>query len=112
MQFCLDIGMGDEHVQAINFGAIGAVIAHEITHGYDDQGRKFDDCGNIVDWWQEADAKLFQACGWRHESTHPLSQYVGLQAKTDLMKAQAEAYVYVDKDTKQEPAMCTHSPPP
>ena len=53
MQFCLDEGCGPEHLDAVNFGAIGAVIAHEITHGYDDQGRKFDDCGNICDWWQE-----------------------------------------------------------
>merc|ERR1712086_1104639 len=45
---------------AINFGGIGAVIAHEITHGYDDQGRKFDSNGNICDWWQEADAELFK----------------------------------------------------
>lgn len=45
---------------AINFGGIGAVIAHEITHGYDDQGRKFDADGNISDWWQEEDAVLFK----------------------------------------------------
>jgi len=44
---------------AINFGGIGAVIAHEITHGFDDQGRKFDSDGNINDWWTEADTELF-----------------------------------------------------
>ena len=43
----------------INLGAIGAVIAHEITHGYDDQGSKFDGDGNLTNWWTEDDIKLF-----------------------------------------------------
>jgi putative endopeptidase len=46
---------------AVNFGAIAGVIGHEITHGFDDQGRKFDGQGNLVDWWREADATAFQA---------------------------------------------------
>ncbi len=41
---------------AVNFGAIGAVIGHEIIHGYDDQGRKFDSQGNLKDWWTATDA--------------------------------------------------------
>jgi endothelin-converting enzyme/putative endopeptidase len=45
---------------AVNFGAIGAVIGHELTHGFDDQGRKFDPRGNLADWWTEEDAKEFQ----------------------------------------------------
>ncbi len=44
---------------AINYGAIGVVIGHEITHGYDDEGRKFDADGNLHEWWSEADAKEF-----------------------------------------------------
>lgn len=44
---------------AVNYGAIGVVIGHEITHGYDDQGRKFDAEGNLRDWWSEADGKEF-----------------------------------------------------
>ena len=44
---------------AINFGGIGAVIGHELTHGFDDQGRQFDGDGNLRDWWTEADAKAF-----------------------------------------------------
>ncbi|MGA7382818.1 MAG: M13 family metallopeptidase [Terriglobales bacterium] len=43
-------------IDAVNYGAIGMVIGHEITHGFDDQGRKFDDNGNLTDWWTPADA--------------------------------------------------------
>jgi endothelin-converting enzyme/putative endopeptidase len=45
---------------AVNFGAIGAVIGHELTHGFDDQGRQFDAKGNLADWWTEADGKAFE----------------------------------------------------
>jgi endothelin-converting enzyme/putative endopeptidase len=45
---------------AVNFGAIGAAIGHELTHGFDDQGRKFDAQGNLTDWWTEADGKEFE----------------------------------------------------
>lgn len=44
---------------ALNYGAIGAVIGHEMSHGFDDQGRKFDLEGNLKDWWTEADAKNY-----------------------------------------------------
>jgi len=52
-----DVEMDD----AVNYGAIGVVIGHEITHGYDDQGRKYDPDGNLNDWWTDADAKDFEA---------------------------------------------------
>src|SRR6266404_1693609 len=46
---------------AVNYGGIGAVIGHEMTHGFDDQGRKFDLNGNRSDWWTEEDAKNYTA---------------------------------------------------
>jgi predicted metalloendopeptidase len=45
---------------AVNYGAIGAVIGHEIGHGFDDQGRRFDGTGKLRDWWQPADETEFQ----------------------------------------------------
>ncbi|MDI1320207.1 MAG: M13 family metallopeptidase [bacterium] len=46
---------------AVNYGGIGAVIGHEITHGFDDQGCHYDGNGNLSDWWTEADTKEFKA---------------------------------------------------
>jgi predicted metalloendopeptidase len=54
-----EAGMDD----AVNFGAIGMVIGHEMTHGFDDQGRKFDAQGNLRDWWTEQDAKAYEQRG-------------------------------------------------
>jgi len=45
---------------ALNYGAIGAVIGHEMTHGFDDQGRKFDGDGNLRDWWTATDGAAFE----------------------------------------------------
>jgi putative endopeptidase len=45
---------------AVNYGAIGAVIGHELTHGFDNDGRKIDADGVLRDWWAPADAKVFQ----------------------------------------------------
>ncbi len=45
---------------AFNYGAIGVVIGHEMTHGFDDQGRQYDKEGNLKDWWTEEDAKKFE----------------------------------------------------
>ena len=46
---------------AFNYGAIGVVIGHEMTHGFDDQGRQYDKDGNMHDWWTESDGKNFTA---------------------------------------------------
>ena len=45
---------------AVNYGAIGAIMGHEITHGFDDQGRKIDDTGALRDWWTAQDAARFE----------------------------------------------------
>jgi putative endopeptidase len=52
-----DVDMDD----AVNYGGIGTVIGHEMTHGFDDQGRKFNGEGNLSDWWTVEDAKAFEA---------------------------------------------------
>ena len=46
---------------AVNYGHIGAVIGHELTHGFDDEGKKFDGKGNLADWWTADDTKHFEA---------------------------------------------------
>ena len=58
---------------AANYGAIGAVIGHEIGHGFDDQGAKYDGDGNLVDWWTDDDREAF---GTRVEAL--IAQYQGL----------------------------------
>lgn len=70
-----DVEMDD----AINYGAIAVVIGHEITHGYDDQGRKYDANGNLNDWWTEADAKAFEA-----RAQKVADQYAGYEALPGL----------------------------
>ncbi|GAB4150234.1 MAG: M13 family metallopeptidase [Sphingomonadales bacterium] len=59
---------------AVNYGAIGAVIGHEISHGFDDQGRRSDGDGRLQDWWQPADADAF---GVRADALG--AQYAGYQ---------------------------------
>ena len=54
---------------AVNYGAIGVVIGHEMTHGFDDEGRQFDKEGNLTDWWTAGDAKRFE------EHTKVLADY-------------------------------------
>jgi predicted metalloendopeptidase len=44
---------------ALNYGAMGSVIGHEMTHGFDDEGRQFDSTGNLANWWSDADLKAF-----------------------------------------------------
>lgn len=53
---------------AVNYGAIGVVIGHEMTHGFDDQGRQFDKTGNLADWWTESDAAAFKQAAEKMEN--------------------------------------------
>ncbi|MBB1321628.1 M13 family metallopeptidase [Shewanella sp. SR43-8] len=64
---------------AVNYGGIGAVIGHEMGHGFDDQGAKFDGEGNMRDWWTEADLKAFESKG-----NALIAQYNGYQVFDDL----------------------------
>ncbi len=64
---------------AINFGAIGAVIGHELTHGFDDSGRKFAGNGSLVDWWTPADGKEFE-----RRASCLVDQYSGYTAVGDV----------------------------
>ena len=57
---------------AVNYGAIGAVIGHEITHGFDDEGRLYDADGNLKDWWSAEDAKKF-----KQRAINIINQYNG-----------------------------------
>lgn len=50
----------NQATDAVNYGAVGVVIGHELTHGFDDQGRQFDADGNLKDWWQKSDEEKFQ----------------------------------------------------
>ena len=52
---------------AINYGAVGSLIGHEMTHGFDDEGRKLDASGAIRDWWTRADAEAFESRAKRLE---------------------------------------------
>ena len=53
----------EKNMEIVNFGANGMVIGHELTHGFDDQGRKFDAHGNLRDWWTAENAKQYDQRG-------------------------------------------------
>ena len=67
-----DVGADD----AMNYGAIGAIIGHEISHGFDDEGSKFDGEGRLRNWWTDADRKAFEAVAGKlvaqYESYEPI----------------------------------------
>jgi putative endopeptidase len=64
---------------AVNFGATGLVIGHELTHGFDDQGRKYDPQGNLRDWWTKEDGKQFE-----QRASCVSDEYGGFVAVDDL----------------------------
>jgi len=61
---------------AVNFGGIGAVIGHEVGHGFDDQGSKYDGDGNLISWWTPEDREAFDA-----RSAQLITQYSGLSPR-------------------------------
>ena len=71
---------------AVNYGAIGVVISHEMTHGFDDQGRHFDKDGNMTDWWKPEDEAAFKS-------------------RTDILVAQFDS-VYVLPGVRANGALC------
>jgi len=64
---------------ALNYGGIGAVIGHEMTHGYDDQGSRFGPTGNFENWWTDADAK-----GFAGRTDKLVNQFNGYEAAPGL----------------------------
>lgn len=70
---------------AANYGAIGVVIGHEMTHGFDDQGRQFDKDGNLTDWWAPGDADRFKECAQvMVDFFNKIEVLPGLQANGEL----------------------------
>ena len=65
--------------EAVNYGGIGAVIGHEISHSFDDQGSRFDAEGNLLNWWTESDAKEFAVLGKKLAD-----QYSAVEALEDV----------------------------
>ena len=65
---------------SMNYGAIGMVIAHEFTHGFDDQGRQFDERGNVKNWWTEQATKQFS-----NRSQCFVKQYGAIEEKVTKM---------------------------
>ena len=66
---------------AVNYGGIGAVIGHEISHHFDDQGAKYDEHGRLADWWTPSDVAAFEAAGQRliaqYDAYEVLGEHVG-----------------------------------
>ncbi|CAH2091607.1 unnamed protein product [Euphydryas editha] len=67
-------------IEAINYGSIGAIMGHEVTHGFDDQGRRYDEQGNLAQWWSAATLEHYHArvsCIVRQYSNYSLPQLPG-----------------------------------
>src|SRR5215469_5288265 len=77
----------------INYGAVGAVMGHELTHDFDDQGRKFDTKGNLRDWWTPEDAKAYEERGAcvAKEYTGPVPGVAGVQQNGKLTQGEDTA---------------------
>ena len=98
---------------AVNYGGIGVVIGHELTHGFDDQGRQFDAQGNLRDWWTPADSKAFDEradCIVKEYGSFVASEDVKLNGKLTLGENTADngglriAYMALMDTLAREPA--------
>lgn len=69
----------NQTTDAVNYGAVGMVVGHELTHGFDDQGRQYDAEGNLKDWWQKSDETKFQKL-----ATCLVNQYGGYSPVTGV----------------------------
>lgn len=69
---------------ALNYGGIGMIIGHEITHGFDDRGRKFDAQGNLRDWWTEEDARRYSERAQRIVRQYSAFEAEGLKVNGEL----------------------------
>ena len=96
---------------AVNYGHIGAIVGHELTHGFDDQGRKFDGKGNLSEWWTAEDAKKFSEktdCEVNEYGQFSVSGGVKLNGKLTLGENTADngglrlAYIAFLADAKQK----------
>jgi len=78
--------------EALNYGAMGATVGHEMTHGFDDEGAKFDGHGNLKDWWAPADLKKFnEAARCISEQYSRFTVEGGLHVQGDLVTGEAVA---------------------
>jgi putative endopeptidase len=98
---------------AVNYGAVGAVIGHEMTHGFDDQGRKFDGDGNLRDWWTASDGAEFEkraACVADEYSSFTAVDDVKLNGRLTLGENTADngglrvAYMALENTLEGKPA--------
>jgi len=76
---------------ALNYGAMGSVIGHELTHGFDDEGRKFDAAGNLTDWWTAEDAKNYETRARCVESQFDAYEYEGQHVNGKLVLGESIA---------------------
>jgi predicted metalloendopeptidase len=76
---------------AVNYGAMGSVIGHELTHGFDDQGRKFDARGNLRDWWTAEDAANYEARARCVETQFDAYEYEGQHVNGKLVLGESIA---------------------
>lgn len=74
-----------DYPHAVNYGAIGMIIGHEITHGFDDEGRKFDGQGRLTEWWEPAAVEKFEVAAKCVEEQY--DQYVVVPATADQPEA-------------------------